>query len=109
MQPEYLAMLRLIVAESPRIPELGDLFRQALPEQGSRYFATLLRSAQRNGLIREGADASTVTRMFIGALLTYVLPNGLIQSTQPPNLPGPRAVDTFVDHIMDLISTRTRQ
>ena len=109
MQPEYLAMLRLIVAESPRIPELGDLFRQALPEQGSRYFATLLRSAQRNGLIREGADASTVTRMFIGALLTYVLPNGLIQGTQPPHLPGPRAVDTFVDHIMDLISTRTRQ
>src|SRR5260221_9740319 len=37
MQPEYLAILRLMIAELPRFPELGTLFRQTLPEQGFNY------------------------------------------------------------------------
>src|SRR5215831_5653920 len=48
LQAEYLAMLRLIVAESPRFPELGDGFRQTVLEPGSTYIATLLRAGQRN-------------------------------------------------------------
>jgi TetR/AcrR family transcriptional regulator, mexJK operon transcriptional repressor len=106
MQPEYLAILRLIVAESPRFPELGTLFRQTVPAQGFKYFLTLLRSGQRNGVVREHIDPPTVTRMFLGTLLTYVLPNGLIQSTQAPQIPDPGAIDTFVEHMMDMISTR---
>jgi TetR/AcrR family transcriptional repressor of mexJK operon len=106
MQPEYLAILRLIVAESPRFPELGTLFRQTVPAQGFKYFLTLLRSGQRNGVVREHIDPPTVTRMFLGTLLTYVLQNGLIQSTQAPQIPDPGAIDTFVEHMMDMISTR---
>ena len=106
MQPEYLAILRLIVAESPRFPELGDLFRQTVPEQGFKYFLTLLRSGQRNGVVREYIDLPTVARMFLGTLLTYVLPNGLIQGTQASQMPDPGAIDTFVDHLMEMISTR---
>jgi AcrR family transcriptional regulator len=106
LQAEYLAMLRLIVAESPRFPELGDMFRQTVPEHGSAYFATLLRSGQRNGIVREDIDPPTVMRMFLGTLLTMVLPNGLILSSQAPTMPDQRAIATFIDHLMDLISKR---
>jgi AcrR family transcriptional regulator len=104
LNEEYLAMLRLIVAESPRFPELGDMFRQTVAEQGSTYFARLLRAGQRNGLIREDIDPPIVMRMFLGTILTIVLPNGLIRSTEPPTMPDKRAIATFIDHLMDLIS-----
>src|SRR5215467_8601012 len=106
MQPEYLAILRLIMAELPRFPELGTLFRQAVPEQGFRYFLTLLRSGQRNGVVRAHIDPSTVARMFLGTLLTYTLLDGLMQNMQAPRIPDPGTIDTFVDHIMDMLSTQ---
>ncbi len=106
MQPEYLAILRLIVAESPRFPELGDLFRQTVLAQGFNYFLTLLRSGQRNGAVREHIDPPTVARMFLGTLLTYILPNGLIWSRQAPQIPDPGTIDTFVDHMMEMLSPR---
>jgi AcrR family transcriptional regulator len=106
MQAEYLAMLRLIVAESPRFPALGDVFRQTVMEQGSTYFAVLLRSGQRNGIVREDIDPPTVTRMFLGTLLALVLPNGLIHSSQASAMPDQRAIAAFIDHLTDLISNR---
>jgi len=106
MQPEYLAILRLIVAELPRFPELGTLFRQTVPQQGFTYFLTLLRSGQRNGVVREHIDPPTVARMFLGTLLTYALGDGFMQNMQAPQIPDPGAIDTFVDHMMDMLSTR---
>ena len=64
MQPEYLAILRLIVAESPRFPELGTLFRQTVPSQGFHYLLTLLRSGQHNGVVRAHIDLPTVHACF---------------------------------------------
>jgi TetR/AcrR family transcriptional regulator, mexJK operon transcriptional repressor len=109
MQPDYVAILRLIVAESPRFPELGDLFRRTVLEQGFRYFITLLRSGQRNGVVRQDIDPSTVTRMLLGTLLTFVLPNGLIQTTQAHLMPDEGAVDACVDHVLELVSMRKRK
>ena len=106
MQPEYLAILRLIMAELPRFPELGTLFRQTVPAQGFNYFLTLVRSGQRNGVVREHIDPPTVARMFLGTLLTYILPNGLIWSRQAPQIPDPGTIDTFVDHLIEMLSTR---
>lgn len=106
MQPEYLAILRLIMAELPRFPELGTLFRQTVPQQGFNYFLTLLRSGQRNGVVREHIDPATVARMFLGTLVTYTLMDGLMRNTQAPQIPGPGAIDTFIDHLMEMISIR---
>ncbi len=33
MQPDYLALIRVVIAETPRLPQLGSLFRSALPER----------------------------------------------------------------------------
>ena len=109
MQPEYLAILRLILAELPRFPELGALFRQTVPQQGFHYFLTLVRSGQRNGVVRAHIDPPTVARMFLGTLLTYALLDGLMQPLQAPQLPDPGAIETFVDHLMDLLSTRKKE
>ena len=42
MQPEYLALTRVVIAETPRLPQLGSLFRAALPgERRQRIVATV--------------------------------------------------------------------
>jgi hypothetical protein len=82
------------------------LFRHTVPEQGFSYFITLLRSGQRNGVVRQDIDPSTVTRMLLGALLTFVLPNGLIQITQGHPIPDEGAMDACVDHVLELVSMR---
>ncbi len=104
LQPEYLAILRLIVAESPRFPELGTLFREAVPAQGITYCLALLRSGQSSGLVRQDIDPSIVARMFLGTLLTHTLLDGLTLNTQVARMPDPDAIDALVDHLMDLIS-----
>jgi TetR/AcrR family transcriptional regulator, mexJK operon transcriptional repressor len=109
MDPEYLALLRLLMTESPRFPELGALFRQTIPAQGFAYFLALLSAGKRNGVVQAHIDPATVARMFLGTLLTYTHLDGLIQPMQAPQIPDPGAVDTLVDHMMDLISIRTRE
>jgi hypothetical protein len=109
MQPEYLAILRLVIAELPRFPELGTLFRQTVPAQGFAYFLTLLSSGQRNGVVREHIDPPTVARMFLGTLVTYTIMDGLMRDTQAPQIPDPGTIDTFVDHMMDMISTQKKE
>jgi TetR/AcrR family transcriptional regulator, mexJK operon transcriptional repressor len=106
MHPEYLALLRLLVAELPRFPELGTMFRQTVPAQGFTYFLTLLRAGQRHGVVRAHIDPPTVARMFLGTLLTYTLLDGLMQPRQAPQLPDPGTIETFVDHVMEMISIR---
>ncbi len=106
MQPEYLAILRLMMTELPRFPELGALFREVVPAQGFSYFHTLLQTGQRNGLVREYINSQIIARMFLGALLTYALLDGLTVNTQVPQLPDPGALDSLVDSIMALVSTQ---
>ena len=106
MQPEYLAILRLMLAELPRFPELGTLFRQTVPARGFQYFLTLLSSGQRSGVVREHIDPPTVARMFLGTLVTYILMDGLMRNAQAPRLPDAGAIDTFIDHLMEMISIR---
>jgi TetR/AcrR family transcriptional regulator, mexJK operon transcriptional repressor len=74
-QPEYLGLVRLMVAEMPRFPALGSLFAGAIPQQGGAYLAGLLRYAESQGIIRV-ADTEAVIRLIVGGLLTYSL-NGL--------------------------------
>src|SRR5205823_14630161 len=45
LQPAYVGLLRLLIAELPRFPQLGTRFFQAVPQQGSAFLRALLESA----------------------------------------------------------------
>src|SRR5579863_2518331 len=66
VQPEYLDIFRLMLAELPRFPELGPLFRQTVPEPAINALLVLLRQGQAHGLVRERIELSTIGRMFFG-------------------------------------------
>jgi hypothetical protein len=83
-----------------------ELTERATEPRNTRQLQALLRAGQRNTVVRDSKDPLTVSRMFLGTLLTMVVPNGLIQSSQAPAVPDRRAMATFIDHLMDLISDR---
>lgn len=66
------------LAELPRFPRLGVLFRQTAPGQAMNYLLTLLHNGQANEVIRENKDLETVGRMMLGTLLTFAIFDGLL-------------------------------
>ncbi len=106
LQPEYLAVFRLMIAELPRFPQLGTLHRQTVPEPVMNYLLTLLRNGQVNGVVREHKDLETIARMLFGTLLTYMLLEGLLLDPQAPQMPEANVIDAIVENIMDIVSVK---
>src|SRR5215831_5881533 len=52
-QPEYLALWRTMIAESPRFPQLGAAFFSAIPQRGFALVGGLLRAASEQQIIVE--------------------------------------------------------
>lgn len=103
MRPEYLALMRVIINETPRLPRLGDLFRSTVPENALGGVSSLLRTAQEKNLIRV-TEPEAAGRLFVGPLLTYVLLDGLLVGGAPPTKPPPDRIEAVVDLYMQAIA-----
>jgi len=106
VQPEYQAIFRLMLAELPRFPELGPLFRQTVPEPATKALLTLLRQGQAHGVVREHIDLPMIGRMFFSTLLSYGVLDGLLSNAQTPHMPEAGVIETFVEHIMEMVSAK---
>jgi TetR/AcrR family transcriptional regulator, mexJK operon transcriptional repressor len=92
-QPGYLPLVRMIIAESPRFPQLGTLFFSTVTQRGLALLTALLREARERQIIAD-LDFDAVTHTLLGGLLTYVLtslvPVG--EAVPPPSLDRADAV-----------------
>jgi TetR/AcrR family transcriptional repressor of mexJK operon len=104
MQPDYLALLRIIIADVPRFPRLGGLFRSTVPERGFRAISALIGRAREGGIVRDDVDEEAATRMFAGSLVTYALLDGLFVVEGPPRPPAPDRIEKIVDLYMKAIA-----
>jgi AcrR family transcriptional regulator len=98
IQPEYLALLRVTIAETPRFPQLGPLFRAAVPERGIDMLTTLLRQARHRNLIAD-VDFDATSHALLGGLLTYAL-SSLVFAGADAHPPALERADAVVDVIM---------
>lgn len=109
LQPDYLAVIRITIAELPRFPQLGVLFRQTVPEQAMNYLLMLLHNGQANGVIRQNKNLETVGRMVLGTLLTYAIFDGLLLQGQEPLMPEMSVIEDIVENIMDFVSLQSNK
>ena len=104
MQPDYLALLRIVIAESTRFPHLGELFRKTVPEQAIAAIVELLKRLRKKGLAAK-IDEEAAARMLLGSLLTYAVMDGILSADGEPHPPAPKRVaaitDLFVRAITD--------
>ncbi|HEU4782011.1 MAG TPA: TetR/AcrR family transcriptional regulator [Ktedonobacterales bacterium] len=97
-QPGYLPLVRMVIAESPRFPQLGSLFFSTVTQRGLSLIMGLLQSARDQRLIAD-VDLEAVAHTLLGGLLTFALMNlvGAEEEAQP--IPIERA-DAVVEIIM---------
>jgi AcrR family transcriptional regulator len=90
-QPEYVPLMRILIAESGRFPQLGPLFFAAVPRRGLAIIMGLLRTASARGVIAE-ADFEAVARALLGGVLTYAIQGLLALGGAAPPLDRADAV-----------------
>lgn len=98
LQPRRLAIIRLILGEAFRIPELRDEIRELLPGQLLARAQALLSLASAQGLI-QGGRIEITTRMYIGSIFSYVALDGFLRSEPlppPPTADLEQLVDAFL-------------
>lgn len=104
MRPDYLALIRLIMADLPRFPRLAEVFRTTIPERAMAYIVTMLSQAREQGIVRADADFDAVARMLIGALMTYALFGGLFRGIEAPQMPETGRTDAIVAMLMKALT-----
>ena len=97
-QPGYLPLVRMVIAESPRFPQLGALFFATVTQRGLSLITGLLRAARERRLIA-AVDPEAVAHTLLGGLLTYVITNLVLGEDEAQPIPLERA-DAVVEIIM---------
>lgn len=95
--PTYLALCRLVFGEGGRHPELGEMFRTAVPEAGGTALLRFLDDARSRGLLRADLDVAVAARMLIGPVLIWGLLGGLLGGDEPPPGALEEVVKTFME------------
>ena len=103
MDPDYLALLRIIIADTHRFPQLGEIYRSTVPERGFRIFLALMERVGERGII-DVPDTEVATRLFFGPLVTYALLDGLFKPGERPQPPAPEKIEHIVDMYMKAIA-----
>ena len=98
IQPGYLPLVRMIITEAPRFPQLPALFFSTVTQRGLNIMATLLQAAREQQIIAD-VDIDVVTHMLLGGLLSYVLPS-LFFVREEAQSPALDRADVVVEIIM---------
>ncbi|HEV8194233.1 MAG TPA: TetR/AcrR family transcriptional regulator [Ktedonobacterales bacterium] len=109
LQPTYVGLVRLLVAELPRFPDLGARFFHAVPQQGSAFLKALMVSARSHGVIVVD-DLDLAIQLLIGPLLAYLFSQGLLAAEAVRRPPTPEQIAALVRLALDGIAAdRARQ
>ncbi len=103
LHPTYIGLMRLLIAELPRFPQLGSQFAEAVPQQGGAFLRTILESARQHGVI-VGDDPDSGGRLLVGSLLTYVL-NGLLTPDGVLHAPPPERIAALVRLVLRALAS----
>lgn len=83
--PEFLALMRIIITETPRMPELAAQYREAVIERGFRFLVAIFDRAREAGIVKTG-DPATAVRLFMGPILLATYTYGLMGPSPPRGL-----------------------
>ncbi|HEV8636332.1 MAG TPA: TetR/AcrR family transcriptional regulator [Chloroflexota bacterium] len=103
---DYLALVRLLFAESGRRPALAQTFRRLVPQAGAEGVAGILASARRQGLLRADVDLGVAGRLFVGPLLAWMLMGALADGGDEPPRPTEAEVEATVRLFLRGVSTQ---
>jgi TetR/AcrR family transcriptional repressor of mexJK operon len=78
LEPDQLSLLRIVISEGSRFPDLVEAFRGTLPATGGALIVRALEAGRAAGLVRKRLDLRTAARAFAGLLMMFILRDGLL-------------------------------
>ena len=102
LHPDSVALIRLVLGEAFRIPELRDTVRQALPMRALQGIATIVGRADVLGLI-EAPDTDLTARMLLGPIMSYVALDGFL-TAEPVVQPSADKLERMVDMFLTMVA-----
>jgi AcrR family transcriptional regulator len=91
--PDYLPILRLIITESQRFPELAQLFTQTVIQRGRELLSQYFTSHPELGIL----DPEAMTQIFFGSLVSYVIVQEMLYGKEMMPLSRDRILDTLMN------------
>ncbi len=105
MSSTQLDLLRVVIAEGGRFPDVSEAFRAGLAAAGTDTVLATLKGAQAAGLLASWVDPRKAARALAGLLLVFIIGDGLLATT--PKLPSRRQVDEMIRIFVAGVSSRT--
>jgi AcrR family transcriptional regulator len=94
---DYIELARIVIAETPRLPHVGEVFRRSVPQRAFERASELLVAGMKAELVRD-VDITTAARMFVGPLVVHALVNVLLVAPEADRQQAPPMdVDAHVD------------
>lgn len=104
LAPEYLALMRVVIAEVREFPELADTFRSSVVERGAAALGNLLSSVHVAPLVSV-RDHEPALRVFVGPLLSFLL-EALLEDPVAVRHRAHAAVEPIVELFLAAVSPR---
>lgn len=99
LEPSMLALHKLIIAESSRFPEAGEIYYRDGPERGNRRLAEYLRQQCELGHLKID-DPLLAARQFTGALISYLRTRALALNSTVKTRDIKKVIDYTVNCFM---------
>jgi AcrR family transcriptional regulator len=93
--PRYLALLRVMIGESERFPELARLFSRKVIARGMDAFKTYFKQHPELGI----DDPDATARVFVGSLVNFIIQQELLYYKEI----APFEMERMVDYLIKLI------
>ncbi|MHC5936260.1 TetR/AcrR family transcriptional regulator [Nostoc sp.] len=94
--PDYLALLRLIITESQNFPELAKLYTQTVVQRGRQMLSQYFTSHPELGI----TDPEAMAQIFFGSLVSYVILQEVLYGKELMFLSRDRLVDSLMNVVM---------
>ena len=104
LHPDALAMIRLVMGEAFRIPEVRETVRDAVPVRALHGIAAIVARADELGLIT-APDPDLAARMLLGPIMTYVAIDGFLQ-TEAVTPPTAAKLERIVDYFLAMVERK---
>lgn len=95
MRDDTISLLRVVLGDAYRVPEVRDAVRQVIPNQLFALIEAILAAAAAEGVI-EPPQPGLTARMFIGPVVSFVVLDGLL-ADGPPRAPDAHTLGFVVD------------
>ncbi|BAY15104.1 TetR family transcriptional regulator [Nostoc sp. HK-01] len=98
--PDYLALLRLIITEAQNFPELAKLYNQTVVQRGRLLLSQYFASHPELGI----TDPEAIAHIFMGSLVSYVIIQEMLYGKELMDL----SRDRLLDSLMNLVMSQSR-